>query len=163
MLKVAAYCYEYSLFLAAGAMVAWTMLVARKHLVTRYRWFRLAPLALAGLTFGKVLFHPIVIVSPVSGTVFHPGEKVPVSVAIHPSFLTALFPAVNVDLPKCWTCKSSPAGIAVSGVLSGALDHFTIALPKDLAPGVLVTSAVAGMNGSMHPAMRSRYVELVVK
>lgn len=163
MIGLAAWIFEYRTLPAAGAMLVWAVVQGRKYPVSQRRWFRRAPLVFAALMLGNVLYQPIKISSPQSGKVVHPGDKVQVTVELRPAFLSVLFPSVNVDLPECWSCKAPPAGVVTYGALTGSPYHFTIDLPRNLPPGVLVTSATASPKGSSHAAMRSKFVELVVK
>ena len=163
MLKLIAYLFEFRLFVASFLMLIWAVMLAIKHTNLKRWWFRLIPLACVTIFLGSIIYHPVVIASPKTGVVVHPGDSIPVTIELHPAFLSALFPFVGVDLPKCWSCATAPAGVMTHGTLTGSPYRFTIELPKSLPSGVLVTSATAGMAGSRHPAIRSAFIELVVK
>lgn len=163
MLKLLAYLFEFRLIVASGLMLVWGVMVAIKHTASTRLWFRLMPLVFAIVMLGSTIYHPISITSPMTGVVAHPGDSIPVTVELHPAFLSALFPSVGLDLPACWTCNTAPTGVKTHGVLAGSPYRFVIELPKTVPDGILVTSATAAMDTGRHPAMRSAFIELVVK
>lgn len=163
MLALAEYLFQYGLVITACLMLAWTWLWARKHSISKNRWFRHLPLLFAGIMAGSAVYQPIVISSPKSGVIVHPGDTVPVTVVLHPAFLSALFPSVRVDLPRCWDCIEAPAGMSSQGALSGSPYVFYISIPKAQPQGVLATSASAAKAAGSKPAMRSPYVELNIQ
>ena len=163
MLKTIAYLFEYRLLVASSLMLLWVVLLAKKNPNSKRWWFRLMPLVFVAIVLESTIASPLAISSPKTGTVVHPGDSIPVKIEIHPAFLSVLFPSIGVDLPKCWSCTTAPAGITVHGVLAGPPYSFEIKLPKSVPNGVLVTSATAAIAGSRHTALRSEFIELVVK
>lgn len=154
---------EYALIIASGLMLLWAVLVMSKRAITKRLWFRLFPFVFVLIVLAKTVYHPLVITSPKSGVIIHPGESIQVTVKMYPAFLSTLFPSVGVDIPRCPSCKDTPEGVLVYGALTGSPYHFTIEFPKTLPSGVLVTSATAGISGQQRPIMRSAFIKFIVK
>ena len=163
LLTFIAYLLQYATEIVLGLMLIQSVLLMRKRAVLKRRWFGLIlPITCFLIFLVPLVYHPITITSPKSGVIVHPGDSLPITVELHPTFLSALYPSVGVEMPRCWDCLEGAQGVLVEGVLAGSPYQFTMHLPKTLRSGVLATSATAGVTASRPQAMHSANIELVV-
>jgi hypothetical protein len=162
MLTLAAYIFQYGLFILAGLMYAWSFALRKNYAFTKRLFFRVFPFVFAIMVFAKVSYSPIVITSPPNHTVIHPGEKVLLRVELTPAFLSSLYPWEGLRLYRCYTCTDWPPGISTEGALTGSPYTFILNIPQNQPADEIFVDAYSSMKMGEHAAVRSRNVDLVV-
>lgn len=163
MTYLAAFTFQYGMFVLPALMFAWAIASLSKKPFTRHLLFRSFPFVFALIMFAHVAYTPIKITYPASHAIVHPGERVRLNVELTPSFLSRVFPWVALDLSRCWTCYDSPPGVVVEGALTGSPYTFTIAIPKNQPAGEFVVNAYAGQKIGDRAAIRSDSIGLLVQ
>ncbi len=163
MSVLAAYVFEYRLFILAGLIFAWSVASWKKCSFTKRPFFRYFPFIFAIAMLASFFYSPIVITSPLSHTTVLPGKKVEVRVELTPRFLSSLYPWVSLTLYRCYKCTDAPPGITMEGPLTGPPYIFILNFPRDEPSGEIFIDAYASMKMGGHAAVRSRGIGLIVK
>jgi hypothetical protein len=160
---LAAYVFEYGMFILAGMMFVWSFALLSNRAFTKRPSFRLFPLIFSIIMFSRVFYSPISITSPASHTIVHPGERVTLTIELRPAFLSTMFPSVGLTLYRCYTCTDWPPGVITEGALTGSPYTFAISIPQSQPAGEMFVDAYASIKLGERAAMRSTGVGLVVK
>jgi hypothetical protein len=154
MLTLAAYIFQYGLFILAGLMFAWSFALWKNYAFTKRLFFRLFPLVFAITMHANVSYSPIVIASPPNHTIIHPGEKVILRVELTPTFLSRLYPWVGLTLYRCYTCTDRPPGISTEGAQTGSPYTFILNITQNQPAGEIFVDSYASMKMGEHAAVR---------